>query len=374
MPPGAPAQQQQGDSSLGPFWIMAGLFALAWGIWYFAHEQIAAVVLRIRLVEAHFISLFTTHVQGLLTTIHHTSPATADFDTLVNISTAVGSYFRYPVAIVLGVLAIIIFFSHANTRYKKTYNMQHLVDEEKASWPQITPIAHLDLVNADIDKGSWAMAMSPMQFAKKYLLLQEERVVPTTSSLSQRTKTTVSLRREEAYQVFFLQVGRSWKGVERLSRHVQALFAVFAARISRDKDGASKLLQQIATSTATGKLNFSGVDELLAKHSNNKAVIKITQMHAFELTVMASMLLFARNDGVLAAADFLWLKPIDRSLWFMLNSVGRQVPFPEVAGPYAHWLAERQIGRKLSTPMVEEAVNALDLAIKDILYIPDEEG
>ena len=55
MPPAA-GQQQQNDTSLGPFWIIAGLFLLAWGIWYFAHEQISWAILKLRLFEAHLIS------------------------------------------------------------------------------------------------------------------------------------------------------------------------------------------------------------------------------------------------------------------------------------------------------------------------------
>ncbi len=53
---------------------------------------------------------------------------------------------------------------------------------------------------------------------------------------------------------------------------------------------------------------------------------------------------------------------------------GRQTtPFPEVGGPYAHWLAEREIGRKLNSPFIEEAVNGLETAMKEIIYKPDEE-
>jgi len=85
------------------------------------------------------------------------------------------------------------------------------------------------------------------------------------------------------------------------------------------------------------------------------------------------MLVLARKEGVLATADFLWLKPTDRLLWFMLNSVGRQTAFAEVSGPFAHWNVEQAMGRRLMVPMVEEAVNGLEAAIKDILYIPDSE-
>jgi len=368
MPP-AP-QQQQGDTSLGPFWIVAGLFALGLGIWYFAHEQIVAFVLQVKFWEGRFIQLFTDRVTGDLINIQNSSAPSVTFNQLSSMSAAIGDYLKYPIAIIFGLLAVLISFTNPITRYKKTYNMQRLVDSEKVIWPQITPVAGVSLVDVDIDDGPWAMALSPMQFAKKYKLLRLERVMPSDTFASQ-PRIVATLQREDAYRVFALQTGRYWQGIDRLNPHTKALFAVFAARANRDRDGAAKLLLQIAASTKAGKFDFSGTDELLKKHRNNKEVIKVTQSHAFILTVMASMLRLARTDGVLASADFLWLKPIDRSLWFMLNSIGRQTAFSEVAGPYAHWLYESKFGHRLQVPMVEEAVNGLEAALKDIVYIPD---
>ncbi len=39
--------------------------------------------------------------------------------------------------------------------------------QKVANWPQITPVLDLDLIKTDIDKGPWAMAMTPMQFCKR---------------------------------------------------------------------------------------------------------------------------------------------------------------------------------------------------------------
>ena len=112
---------------------------------------------------------------------------------------------------------------------------------------------------------------------------------------------------------------------------------------------------------------------MLKKHRIRLNMVqKVIQSHAYVLTTMASMLEAAREDGVQASADFLWLKPLDRRMWYMLNTVGRQTPFAEVAGPFSHWTAEKEMGRKLLVPMVEEATNALDIALKEIIYRPDE--
>lgn len=168
-----------------------------------------------------------------------------------------------------------------------------------------------------------------------------------TMTAKKHNQRTVSIKREAVHHVFVMQCGEYWQGVHYLKPATKALFAVFSARANRDREGASKLLLQIAESTTNSKLDFSGVDALLEKHIHTKLVQRVMHSHAYVLTVMASMLVLARKDGVLASADFLWLKPTDRLLWFMLNSVGRQTSFAEVSGPFTHWNVEQAMGRRL---------------------------
>lgn len=372
----APAQQQQsGDNSLAPLWIVVCIFLAGWLIWAFFHTQIVTFLLHIKFFEARLISFVLPATAQFACSIKQLHPAELAFTQLLDVSREVGSYLRYPIIFLLLSLAVIIYFSHINLQFKRFYTMDSLAEAERKNWPQISPVIQLDLVKQDIDKGPWAMALSPMQFAKKYQLLQEEKTVAAmTMAAKMRHHSTVRIKREAAHHVFVLQCGEYWQGVESLTPAAKALFAVFAARINQDRAGALKLLLQVAESSTTGRLNFSGVDALLEKHRNNKLVHRVIHSHAYVLTVMASLLVLARKEGVLATADFLWLKPKDRLLWFMLNSVGRQTAFAEVSGPFAHWNVERIMGRRLMVPMVEEAVNGLEAAIKEILYIPDSQA
>jgi intracellular multiplication protein IcmP len=376
MPPSSGQQQQSADNSLAPLWIVIGLFVLGWLLWAFFHTQIVGFLLAIKGFEARLIAAVLPSVAYLPAKIADLPSDQVEFSKLLAISGEVGAYLRYPVIVILVILAFFIYFGHVNLQFKKVYSMKSLAEAEKKNWPQISPVMHLNLVQEDIDKGPWAMALSPMQFAKKYHLLHEEKIVSATMTMGARigTQTTAQVRREAAHQIFVLQLGEYWQGVEHLTQATKALFVIFAARVDRDREGALKLLLQIAESATGKRLNFSGVNDLWEKHKNNKAVNRVIQSHAYTLTVMASMLVLARKEGVLASADFLWLKPTDRTLWFMLNSVGRQSVFSEVAGPFAHWNVERAMERRLLIPMVDEAVNGLDMAIKDILYIPDSDG
>ncbi len=368
------AQQnpQQTDNSMAALWIIAGIFLVGLIIWYLFRVEIVAFILHLRVWELSVVGIFTNSFAGLQQEIATLAqnPANVSFAQLQYYSTQVGSIIRFPFIIILVVFAVMLYLGKATMRFKSTLTMQNLVDMEKINWLQITPVAKLDLVSQPLEKGKWAIAMTPMQFAKKHKLLAEEQ---EDGHFDPRVKRTATVLENKAREEFAMQLGREWHGVEALRPHTRALFVIFAARANGDRDVAEKMLTQIAASTAKGRLNFNGVDELLKKYSKSPAVKYITSRHAYELTVMASMLELARTDGVLATADFLWLKPLDRTLWFMLNTIGRQTSVTEVAGPFAHWKAEKELGRRLSVPMIDEAVNALTSAIAGVIYTPDED-
>ena len=242
--------------------------------------------------------------------------------------------------------------------------MKCLRELEQENWPQIIPAMRLDLLHKDIAEGPWAMALTPIQFCKKYDLISEER--PENSQVA-------SLKKGAAHRVLALQLGRPWRSLEALPVHVQGLFAIFAARANHDSETANNLLYQISASANGSKLDFSGYKEILAKHCQSKAIARVVSRHAYTYGVMASMLELARTDGVLASAEFLWLKPLDRQMWYVLNTVGRQTAVCEVAGIFSHWKAEKRLKRPLKVPMVDEAVNALEVGLKDIIYNPEED-
>jgi intracellular multiplication protein IcmP len=372
----APQQGNQSDNSAAMLWIIAAIFATVGIIWYSFQSQIVSFYLYIKLYEVDLLRHVYPHsyYDDLKTVIVNAlaNPKAVTFNQLILIGTTIGQALRIPLAVMLFALGVIVYFTNTTREFKRTYSMNQLAKLEKTNWPQITPVVNLDLNKVDIDSGPWAMAMSPMQFCKRHQLLDEVRV-ERVEGMHRRDwdRMDVVLRKGQANKLFALQLGPTWKGVERLTPHAKALFAAFAARIAADSSGAAQLLLKIGASS-NGKLDFSGTDALLKKHMNHKIVQKITQDHAYELTVMASMLEASRADGVQASADFLWLKPLDRRLWYTLNTVGRQTPFAEVAGIFAHWLAEKEAGRKLVVPLVDEATKALEIALKEVLYRPDE--
>lgn len=379
----APQQSAQGggDHSSHILWIIAACFLVIGMVWYAFKVYLVKGFLLVKSVELSVLTFFTdtlkmspNHFEQLRNTIDYAqqNAASVNFQDLMLIGNGVGDWLRFPLVLILLVCAFAVYFGNTTRIYRRTYTMQDLAKLEKDNWPQINPVIGLDLINQDIDKGPWAMAMTPMQFCKRYQILQEVRPLRKEGMARKDwDKIEVILKRGDANKIFALQLGQLWKGVDHLPPHTRALFAIFAARINADSEVAVKIIAQLSASSTT-KLNLAGVDDLIAKHLNTKLVQKIVNSHAYVMTVMASMLEGARDDGVQASADFLWIKPIDRKLWYTLNTVGRQTPFIEVAGIFAHWIAEKEAARKLLVPMVEEATHALEIALKEVVYKPDE--
>ncbi|OGT31851.1 MAG: hypothetical protein A3E87_02310 [Gammaproteobacteria bacterium RIFCSPHIGHO2_12_FULL_35_23] len=358
---------------MAPLWIVAGLFVVVLIGWYFFKRPILSAFTTFKLLEINLLmtGLPTSSLHLAKQIIITNDPVNLTEQQLFFIANTVGNYLAIPVAIILLIFTFLLFRKSIGVRFRRIYTMKSLLKFENSNWPQTSPILDLDLITEDINKGPWAMAMTPMQFAKAHQLIKVQKQTVQEGMLAKDIKLEAILIKPKALQLFTRQVGPMWQGVDALNMHTKALYAAFAARTGNDVIGARHLLMQIAASSKTKKLDFTGVKELLEKHRNNKAVLAITEQHAFVLTVMASMLELARSVGVQASADFLWLKPIDRRVWFMLNAVGRQTPTVEIAGPFAHWLVEKRLQRKIVTPMVEEAVKAFDEALKEVIYKPD---
>lgn len=382
MAKGAPEQQQPqgGDRSLDFLWLIVLIVGGALLLWYFGKTYIAMAVFTIRSYEIDAIFFVNDYLAKLMDAlgfampnltelktwtdfIHKNYGAAIDFSVLANLSTATGKYLRFPIIIILTLLGMMLYFGSAAQRFRRVYNMQQLKFDERSNWPQITPVLEVDLLKTPLDDMPWAMAQDPMRFCKKYHLLHEE---------IKDGKPAVTLRRGAAYRVLSLQVGPRWRGVDALPLYLQALVAIFATRIAGDKKAADDLAEQIAASSSKGNVEFYNTKELLLKHIDTKAVARITHLHGYVTTVMASLLAASREAGVLSTSEFIWLKPIDRRMWYMLNSVGRYTAVSEIIGAFAHWLAEKKLGLPLMTPMVEEAVRGLEIALSEILYKPEE--
>ncbi len=379
----------QGGNAYYILWMLGLVIFVGVAIWYFFADQLKMAFLAIRQAELFLVALFVDYIPvqyipGLedlparvdndLDLARQITPETLTLDIADALSTEVGIFLRIPLGILMAFLAVMVYKSNILMRFTKTYNMRSLMDQEQVNWPQISVVNKINLIELDLDSGPWAMAMTPLQFAKKYKLITVELAPMVGSGFSKTVapEFKMILDKTRAERAFMAQLGRPFQGLGAMAPHRRAIAAILIGRGCRDKELAQKLVYQLARSAGQGKLNLEGADEMWKKHEKKDLVQKILQKHAYELTIFASLLMFAREDGVVASADFLWVKPLDRRLWYVLNNVGRQTPASEVGGIFSHWYYECALKRPLSSPVVGLAVNALEVALESILYVPDD--
>jgi intracellular multiplication protein IcmP len=357
---------QGGDDSLAPIYITVLILVVSALVWHFNHTLIVKIMFTLNTWQAKLVDLIWPDqpLQALIQLMTTLNPELVEWGDVVSITDQVGQYTRYIYVGILCILAFFLFQKDLSLKYSKVHSMKTLRAQEQENWPAISPVIKEDLVKMDIDSGPWAMALNPIEFAKKYHLLKKGDALLDSSQPG--TEFTAGLKKTDAKRVFTMQLGPLWEGFERCQPHVQAIAAIFLARINRDKDAAEKIATSLSRSFAANKINYKTAYPVIEKYKNTTLVREVVQQHAYVYTVMASLLEAARDDGVVPSSEFLWLKPVDRRLWYMLNCVGRQTPFAEISGAFAHWKAEKVMQRPSLTPMTDEAVKALELAINEV--------
>ncbi len=375
---------QQGNAS-GSSGFLLAIFAVVAGImivWWLLPQWIVYPVFFLRLGELHVIHFFLhywgelaqmlgfsapslDHVDELISSVteYLASPKTIKYEVFVQLNREVGSVVRYPFIFIMLVLGFYIYRYSPVLHFRTAYNMNSLKKAEVSNWPKITPVSNINLVKQDIRKGPWSMAQTPLEFCQEHDLIFPKRELDYM---------TWGLNHSTAFRVLSLQLGPQLRSMNSLPIHLKALVVIFMYRVIDKTKESNQFLAQIASSASSGNLNFTGVEEAFSKIKNERAIQWTRARHDYVYSFMATLLEISRSDGVLASAEFLWLKPLDRRMWFMMNSVGRQTATVEIAGAYAHWLAEKKMGRGLKSPMIKEAVKALELAVGEVLY--EEEG
>jgi intracellular multiplication protein IcmP len=258
--------------------------------------------------------------------------------------------------------------------FNKSMSMAEFRIQESETWPVIKPAIHLSnkVVN-DINKGPWAMALRPEVFfdKEKYFDFYDDEAKPLKKGKIKTDK--FSLNYEKAYNYFIDQLGDPWTDIDGLAEEELHMLAVLLPKINRDGKKTEEMLALFGNyySSETGfkarkkkkalvpKIKKE-INEIIEKYYKTEKVQAVIKRHHYKQTVFSGLLNEARNDGVLSNGQFIWLKPLNRPLWFNMCSIGRKLPFPDCAGIWSHYLTEKSIDAAITLPRVVNAVAGLD--------------
>lgn len=261
-------------------------------------------------------------------------------------------FFGIPLVAILAVMYYKLL--KLNKPLNKIFTRASLINDQKPICPWLEPVAKLDL-DVNIEKGEWAMAKRPLDFCKKYNLLDEN----------------YDLKEIKASTLFANQLGDLYSSFEEMKDYEQALFCIFAAYAQKNKSDRELGLQWLGIAAKTfDNPDYSWVKEAYNKYKDSKIVKEVVQKHYYTKTILLRLLQEAR--GILPTAYFIWLKPKDRVLWFSLNCLGRREHFTECAGVINHYFAELNLNDKILSPYVKDAVYGLKYDVKELVKITDK--
>lgn len=350
---------------------------------YVAHaDDVNRPLLALAEAQIQVFAPFFDEAQAAWARIAEADPASLSWDTMQKVLRYTGSWIRWPFLLLLVLFGVTSIFMGRVGGLVRRFNMESLLKNNAESFPCLRPVVGRGkylLSPESHDSGLWRIARTPVQFALEHGLLLDEQGEPFTpeQALKNGLPSTAlpawghaRLDEGKAGVVLTAQLGKPFEGYEGLSSCRRALAAAFLAYAGGNKKGCIALLDAVSLSYAeeNGQAscplledgNFVGK---LKKEWDCRASIlseKCLSIHAaYELPWFMALLYRARQKGVLASSQFLWLRPLDRPLWYALNQCGGRAAWAEGFAAWAHYQAEEKAGKALSEPHVQPAVASL---------------
>lgn len=324
---------------------------------YFSWPVVNEFYLTIKLWQMELIAKIvpTEHNLALLHKLHTTQAFNWTIDEKMELGYTVNNYFLpFTIIIFWAILTFTKDKLYQVLKYSKIYNKESFLEQEKKLWRYLEPVAHKQLLFNDV--AGWESAKKPQHIAVEYNLLNNKN-------------DTESLNEEKALKYFALQLGELYTGIDSLKTYQKALVGCFAEFKFGNKHDAEYALMDIAESfgkDANGKISFDSGLSLYEKHKDNKELLKYMAGHSYKTTAIARIFNESKGRGIMISRYCLWLKEYDRTLFYILNAMGRQVSWTECGGIFDHYQHEVALGRPLTKIFVKEAVNGLKEELKNV--------
>lgn len=361
------------ENALG-WMILGGVgIALFFLFWNYFEYQTKDMVRLFRLSEIKLVSLFVSDqytvtiggedlpLKASIKDIEALPVERLDGALLGLISRLAMEPIKIPVAVIMGLMGFWALFFGPGTQFRRKMNLDGLIAAQASTFPYIYPFIKFNPSTMPPRPPGTPVPAELPPFAEA--LGPEEWV-----AYNQIPVPDGKLDRDAAYVAFARQLGPRWQGPLRLSPHKQILLAACCLKAARKRADSDAMLGRVAKCWSNEKGLQLGKDKKLLKDARavlrNKSlaggVLSKCNQHSFETTVMLRALQTAREEGgVLAPAQFVWLRAYDRVLWYPLNNLGRQSFHMEALGAMAHFKAEKLTLRPIPKPKVDSAIDSI---------------
>lgn len=268
---------------------------------------------------------------------------------------------KWPMLGLLAAMALWAYTKGPKTQYRRKMGLEGLIGAQAQNFPIISPFIKFN--------PSKQKQRAPGTPVPAELPLFAEALGPEEwLAYNQIPIPDGRVSEYESYLAFARQLGPRWRGTKQLLPYKQVLLAAFCLKAARKRKESDEMLGRLAACWDSKKSLQLGRDRKLLNDArkvlrNNGLAGKtlaVCNQHAFETTALLRALLHARSEGgVLAPAQFVWLRGHDRLLWYALNNLGRQAFHMEALGAMSHFKAERLTQRPIPKPKVDNAIGTI---------------
>lgn len=367
------AGNQGFDASAVWLVLLVAACAAAFGIWLATYQVLGPFLIDIKRAELWLVSFFsddaakaydalTSYLKTMRGYIVASSGAYSHqqmWSLVAKAAQVTGVYYHGLAAILIMLMGAYIFFKFPASRFKNRYTLDNLINIQSVTWPVIKPFIKYNPV-----KGK---ARPPGTRVPTELPTFAEALYPEEWMAFHRIRMVSGVPdRDQIRRAFLLQLGPLFTGIDQLPDHLYCLAAAFALKGARKRDESDELLGAIAACwtpetnlrlTATVRATAT---KALTDRKLVEPLLEVMSRHAYVATAMIGALAWARHEGgVLAPAQFVWLRGEHREMWYPLNNAGRRSFHSEAAGAMAHYQAELEAARPLTMPRLDGAVVAM---------------
>lgn len=361
--------------------------------WYLFDSRIVYVFAKWKLAESWLLS-WVPWIQELRVQFSYAAriPDEVSFGTLVR--------YIYPLSFAFTVPFIAYFIyvglkqlKHPTVIARRRFKVDELMLVAARNNTGVLPIQKAGLQTSKDPR--WAPRLDPYEFAVNNMLFIVKQVA--------RGGRIKQLNEAKSNEIFLAQLGKthdfnpkSWEPEEKV------MFAIFCeAAFEMGKNNSiglrrtegwtnSRKLRDSLNHSAhrkDSKADYSLANPLYKKWiglmHTHPTLKKLMEHHRYTKTLLFALMTETTDDGffdgvtrgVLTTAEFLWLRPWNRTLFYVLNAVGRKTPCVESAAVWAQYWAERKAldkGYILQQPVVEYATEGLKRDLIEIGELDDD--
>lgn len=263
-----------------------------------------------------------------------------------------------------GVISLIGFwtlFKGPGTQYTETFNLDRFIRFQSNAFPVISPFV-------EFNPGTQPPRAPGTPVPAELPLFAEALGPEEWLAYNQIPVPDGVIDQQKCFDAFAKQLGPRWRGPKGLKPYEQIILAACCYKAARKRDEADAMLGRLAKCWSKDKGLQLGKDgklvgearRVLKNKELSHSVLKKCNQHAWNTTALIRALLTAREEGgVLAPAQFVWLRGYNRNQWYPLNNLGRQSYHMEAIGAMAHFKAEKMAKRPIPRPKMKDAVDSI---------------